>query len=127
MRLQGRLSLAQLFAISVTSLMVLIVVLYQFVESNAEVEIRANAHELHENTTRDLNRHVSLFRDRAGMPIGLFEEKLAKNLIDPSSEASVEATLYSMMLADPDVVEVSFTQADEMSFATRASSDRILR
>ena len=109
-----RLTLSQVFFLSLVGLLVLLGLLFYLLLSESRQTILSSSDRLRLEVGLRVREKVVAFRDQAEAVAENVERELQNNLIRVSDRDGLEAALFSEVLNHSDIGDVSFTHADSI-------------
>ncbi len=108
---KSRPTLAQVFALSLLGLGAVLLGLFVLVFHSSQTSLIESSERLRDQASREIVGRVSTFLSVAPAAIRRFEREIAAGLVQPRDEASLTSALASLLVASPDVSEVTLTMA----------------
>lgn len=107
---------AQVFAISLAGLIIILGLLFQLVSSSSQATIKQSSERIRDQASSAISERITQFLGEARGTTSQFQRQVEQGLLDPHDPHSVEPALISLLLADYDLGEVSFTYGESQGF-----------
>ncbi|MEO6054631.1 MAG: adenylate/guanylate cyclase domain-containing protein, partial [Chthoniobacterales bacterium] len=124
MTLHFRPTLKQLFTYSLLGLILSLTLLFLVIFKGSQRTILKIATNLREAKSTEVASRVSKYLNEAPEAISHFENAVEYGLVDPKNSTSIQAGLFSLLLANRHVSEASFTYGNTSGFD--ANDERII-
>ena len=105
-------SLRQLFAVSLLGLALSLGILFYFIFDGSQRTILQSAERFRAAASREAAARVTEYLNEAPQAVAHFEKQVQYCLVDPKNAASIQAGLLSLLLANENLSEATFTYAD---------------
>ncbi|TCO89396.1 adenylate cyclase [Chthoniobacter flavus] len=106
----------QVFAFSLVGLIVILALLFQLVSSSSRETITRSSERIRNQVSSVISERITQFLNEAPATTWQFQREVEQGLLDPHDGHSVEPALVSLLLADSDLGELTFTYGDEQGF-----------
>jgi adenylate cyclase len=107
-----RLTLGKLFAISLLGLALSLAALFYFIFDGTQRTILQSAERFRASASREAGGRVTDYLNEAPQAVAHFEKQLQYRLINVKESASIQAGLLSLLIANENLSEATFTYAD---------------
>ncbi len=105
-----------MFALSMLALMLSLAALFYLFWEGSQQTILQSSERLRDMASREVVDRVTGYLNEAPLAVVTFEKQVNHGLVDPGNINSVEAALLSLVLANDNVSEASFTYARSAGF-----------
>lgn len=106
----------QVFAFSLVGLIAILGLLFQLVSSSSQATITQSSELIRDKTSGVISERITQFLNEAPETTWQFQREVEQGLLDPHDAHSIEPALVSLLLADNDLGELTFTYGDEQGF-----------
>ena len=106
----------QVFAFSLVGLIVILALLFQLVSSSSRETITRSSERIRNQASSVISERITQFLNEAPETTWQFQREVEQGLLDPHDGHSVEPALISLLLADSDLGELTFTYGEELGF-----------
>ena len=110
-------TLRQVFALSLLGLLLGLGLLFYLIFNGSERTILESSEQLRDRTSREMVNRVSDYLQEAPMAVADFERQIKYGLVDPAKVDSIHDGLMSLLLANQNISEASFTYATSPGLA----------
>jgi hypothetical protein len=111
-----KLTLGQVFALSLLGLMATLALLFVVVLHASSEIIEESSESLRGRAAREVESRVMNFLAGAPGRVRQFQAEVTNGLVDPRDPASLEAALFALLLSDPNLGELSLTYGEQKGF-----------
>ena len=109
-------TLRQMFALSMLALMLSLASLFYLFWDGSQRTILQSSERFRDMASREVVDRVTGYLNEAPLAVATFERQIGHGLVNPEDVDSVEAALLSLVLANDNVSEASFTYAKSAGF-----------
>lgn len=109
-------TLRQVFALSLLGLLLSLVLLFFLVFDGSWQTILETSGRLRDLASREVGNRVSDYLNEAPKAVSLFEKQISFAIVDPGNPDSVRTSLLSLLLANKNISEASFTYGTRTGF-----------
>jgi adenylate cyclase len=106
----------QVFAFSLVGLIAILALLFELVSSGSRETVRESSKEIRDQETSAINEHITVFLEVAPDVVAQFQREVRHGVLNASDPHSVEAGLFTLLLANDDLGEITFTYGTETGF-----------
>src|SRR4051812_20694738 len=111
-----RLSLAQLFAVTLIGLVLLLGVLFWLLLAGSRRAILETSTQMRETVSREIADKVSDYLGQADAAVRELSAQVERGVLDPHDLHAVEAALYAQLLAHENLDQITLTFAKGREF-----------
>jgi len=124
-----KLTFGQVFAFSFAGLIVILALLFHLVSTSSRDTLVRSSEEIRDRMGSTIGERLTRFLDEAPETAHQFQRELEEGLIDPRDPQAIERALFSLVLANDDLSELTLTYAgaegfDAEGYATLAAERR---
>lgn len=109
-------TLGQVFVLSLLGLMATLALLFVVVLRASSETIEESSQRLRDQAAREVEGRVTMFLAEAPARVRQFQAEVTAGLVDARDPSSLEATLFALLLSNPNLGELSLTYAVEKGF-----------
>lgn len=110
-------TLRQVFAFSLLGLLLSLAFLFYLVLDGSQRTLLQSSEHFRDDASREVVRSVTEYLNEAPQAVAHFERLVEHGLVDPKNPGSIQMGLFSLLLANGNFSEASFTYADSTGFA----------
>src|SRR5579862_1995374 len=121
MRVNFRPTLTHVFGVSLLGLLLSLALLFTLVLHGSERTILQSAERFRDSASREVIKGVTAYLNEAPLAVARFENQVQYGLVEPRRPDSIKAALVSLLLANENLSEASFTYADSTGFDTNGN------
>ncbi|MDR3623624.1 MAG: adenylate/guanylate cyclase domain-containing protein [Chlamydiales bacterium] len=111
-----QITLAQLFSISLIVLIALLCLLFYVLLQTSRTSIMQAADNLRESASRELAEKVTSYLNQAEHIENSFQTLINHQVINPNNSIETETTLFSLLLTNNNLSEISFIYGDKIGY-----------
>jgi adenylate cyclase len=111
-----RITLAHLFSISLIVLIVLLSLLYYILLKTSKESVMGASDNLRNAASRELAQKVSSYLNQAKEALNSFQSEITHQVFDPRDSKDLETILFSLMLTNSNLSEISFIYGDRVGY-----------
>ena len=116
-----RITLAHLFSISLILLIALLGLLFYFLFEASRASVMEASDNLRDAASRELVDKVASYLNEAKEAQDRFQAEISHEVFDPDDPIDLETFLFSMILANPNLSEISFTYGEKIGYDERGA------
>jgi len=116
-------TLGQIFGLSLLGLALILAVLFYIVFRGSRQTIMESSDRIRDGASREISGRVTNFLSRAPETARQFQLELNRGLLDGRDPLAVESALFSLLLSNRDIGELTFTYGQKTGF----DADRMLQ
>jgi len=109
-------TLKQVFAFSLLGLLLSLTLLFWLISYGSQKTILKGSDNLRDVTSGEVTRQIVEYLHEAPIAVAYFEKQVQHSLVDPDKPDSIQESLLSLLLADGNLSEASFTYARSSGF-----------
>lgn len=106
----------QVFAFSFVGLIAILALLFQFVSVNSRNTIADSSERLRDQAAGAIGERLTHFLDEAPETVRQFQRQLEEGLVDARDPQAIERALFSLVLTNGDLSELTLTYAEAEGF-----------
>lgn len=114
-----RITLAQLFGISFIVLIALLGLLFYFLFNASRASVIEASDDLRDAASRELADRVTSYLNQATEALDSFQEEITHEVFNPKDSVDLETVLFSLILTNPNLSEISFTYGEKTGYDAR--------
>ena len=107
-----KITLGQVFALSLLGLMLLLALLFSLVLNGTQQSILQSSRRSQMEASREIAQRVRDYLGKAEKALAQVENQVQHEAIDPRNPIAIESALFSILLSDENISEVTLTQAE---------------
>lgn len=111
-----RITLAQLFSISLIVLIVLLGLLFYLVFQTSRTSVTQASDNLRDAASRELAEKVTSYLNQAKEVQDNFQAEIKHGVFNPKDPLALEASLFTLMLMNTNLSEISFTYGEKIGY-----------
>jgi adenylate cyclase len=115
--MRSALTLGRVFSLSILGLILLLGILFYEIYRGSIDSVLHSAQALGEQACEQISLRVSEYMDQANDTLKQFEEEIRYGTTNPKDVHSLESGLFSLLISDEDIAEISFTYGKFKSFS----------
>jgi adenylate cyclase len=120
-------SLGQILLLSFLGLAAALGVLFAIVLNETRESIMTSSERVREQASREIGARVVSFLATAPDTVAGFQEEIALGLVNANDPKAVETALFTLLLAEKEIGEISFTRADQTGFDENGDAELAAR
>ena len=109
-------TLRQLFALSLAGLTLSLALLFYLFARGSQRTILQTSERFRDSASRDVAKRVTDYLNQAPLAVAHFEEQVRYGLVNPEDGNSIQSGLLSLLLANDNISEATFTHGRSMGF-----------
>ena len=113
---QSRITLAQLVSISLIVLIVLLALLFYFLVNTSQKSVMQASNYLRDTASRELADKVTSYLNQASQVQESFQAQITHEIFNPKDPASLETSLFTMILTNSNLSEISLTYGEKIGY-----------
>lgn len=114
-----RITLAQLFGVSFIVLIALLGLLFYFLFNASRASVIEASDDLRDAASRELADRVTSYLNQAMEALDSFQEEITHEVFNPKDPVELETFLFSLILTNPNLSEISFTYGEKTGYDAR--------
>ena len=111
-----KLTFGQVFGFSFAGLIVILALLFHLVSTSSRDTLVRSSEEIRDRMGSTIGERLTRFLDEAPETAHQFQRELEEGLIDPRDPQAIERALFSLVLANDDLSELTLTYAEAEGF-----------
>ncbi|MEP6955952.1 MAG: cache domain-containing protein, partial [Chthoniobacterales bacterium] len=109
-------TLGQIFGWSLLAIAVVLAALFYIVFHGSRETIMESSDRIRDGASREISARVTSFLSKAPETLRHFQRELNRGLVDARDPRAVEPALFSLLLSNNDIGELTFTYGEETGF-----------
>jgi adenylate cyclase len=109
-------TLGQIFGLSLLGLTIILAVLFYIVFHGSQETIIESSNRIRDGASREISQRVTTFLSGAPETARQFQLELNRGLLDARDHLALEAALFSLLLSNRDIGELTFTYGENTGF-----------
>jgi adenylate cyclase len=109
-------TLGQIFGLSLLGLAIILAILFYVVFRQSQETIIESSNRIRDGATREISQRVTTFLSRAPETARQFQLEFNRGLLDARDHLALEAALFSLLLSNRDISELTFTYSEKTGF-----------
>ncbi|HEY5953431.1 MAG TPA: cache domain-containing protein, partial [Terrimicrobiaceae bacterium] len=109
-------TLGQTLVLGFLGLAVALALVFAVVLNETRASIFASSERIREQASREIGERITSFLSTAPDTVAAFQRQISLGLIDPDNPKSIESALFTLLLAEGEIGEITFTRARQTGF-----------
>ena len=122
-----KLTLGQVLVLSFLALAGALALVFAIVLHETRATILASSERIREQASREIGERITRFLWTAPDTVAAIQRQITLSLVDPDDVRSMESALFTLLLAENDIGEITFTRADQTGFDRRGAIELATR
>ena len=116
MKAAMKLTLGQVFGLSLLGLAAMLAALFYFVFDSSRAATIESSERLRDQASREIAGRITAFLAQAPETVAQFQREVSSGLVEARDPRSVEQALFRLLLANPNLGEVTLTYAERTGY-----------